>query len=197
MRIPGDYPLGTYIVSGVIKDVAGNPTTVTYKLIVAGDRTSPVITSHADITAEATSASGAVVNYDSPATSDNVDPAGTATCLPSSGSSFVIGTTAVTCNAIDATRNKAIPTTFNVIVKDTTAPVITLLGSNPVYLEYGSTYSDAGATSMDNVHGDITANIIVNSCGFPGAPRSINAPISTGGGTTCCGGFVVLTEKVV
>ena len=44
MRVPGDYPLGTYIVSGVIKDVAGNETTVTYKLIVAGDRVAPTAT---------------------------------------------------------------------------------------------------------------------------------------------------------
>lgn len=44
MAVPGDFPLGTYEVSGVIRDIAGNETTVTYKLIVAGDRIAPVIT---------------------------------------------------------------------------------------------------------------------------------------------------------
>jgi hypothetical protein len=44
MVVPGDYPLGTYTVSGVIHDLAGNPTTVTYKLIVAGDRVTPTAT---------------------------------------------------------------------------------------------------------------------------------------------------------
>jgi len=34
MTIPGNYPVGTYTVSGKIKDVAGNETTVTYVLIV-------------------------------------------------------------------------------------------------------------------------------------------------------------------
>ena len=44
MAIPGDAPLGTYVLEGKIKDLAGNETTVTYKLIVAGDREAPVIT---------------------------------------------------------------------------------------------------------------------------------------------------------
>lgn len=45
------------------------------------------------------------------------------------------------------------------IVVDTTAPVITLLGDNPVIVEVGDTYDDAGATASDNIDGDITANI--------------------------------------
>ena len=49
------------------------------------------------------------------------------------------------------------------IVSDTTAPVITLLGSNPVNTEVGSTYVDAGATASDNIDGNITANIISSS----------------------------------
>jgi len=35
MAIPGDYPLGTYVVSGKIYDLAGNEVIVIYKLIVA------------------------------------------------------------------------------------------------------------------------------------------------------------------
>jgi len=34
MIVPGDYPAGTYTVSGTILDLAGNPTTVTYMLVV-------------------------------------------------------------------------------------------------------------------------------------------------------------------
>jgi hypothetical protein len=44
MTIPDDFPLGTYTVEGQIKDLAGNETTVTLILIVAGDRTAPVLT---------------------------------------------------------------------------------------------------------------------------------------------------------
>ncbi len=42
---------------------------------------------------------------------------------------------------------------------DTTAPVITLLGSSPVSVSLGATYIDAGANAFDNVNGDITSDI--------------------------------------
>ena len=43
---------------------------------------------------------------------------------------------------------------------DTTPPVITLVGDDPVNITVGSTYTDAGATATDDVDGDITANIV-------------------------------------
>ena len=47
-----------------------------------------------------------------------------------------------------------------VVVADTQAPVITLLGQAAFNLEYGAVYADAGATAFDNIGGDITANIV-------------------------------------
>lgn len=44
---------------------------------------------------------------------------------------------------------------------DIEAPVITLNGSSPVNLELGDTYTELGATAIDNVDGDITGNIVV------------------------------------
>ena len=44
---------------------------------------------------------------------------------------------------------------------DTTAPVITLLGDDPVDLYVGDSYTDAGATALDDVDGDITDHIVV------------------------------------
>ncbi|MEB8431224.1 DUF5011 domain-containing protein [Cocleimonas sp. KMM 6892] len=44
---------------------------------------------------------------------------------------------------------------------DTTPPVISLLGENPVSVDQGASYNDAGATASDNADGSITANIIV------------------------------------
>ena len=43
---------------------------------------------------------------------------------------------------------------------DTTPPVITLVGDNPVNITVGDTYTDAGATASDDVDGDITTNIV-------------------------------------
>jgi hypothetical protein len=46
---------------------------------------------------------------------------------------------------------------------DTTVPAITLLGANPVTIECGGAYADAGATATDNKDGDITARIVVEN----------------------------------
>ena len=45
-------------------------------------------------------------------------------------------------------------------VADTTAPVITLVGSATVNLNLGASYTDAGATATDNIDGNLTANIV-------------------------------------
>ncbi len=43
---------------------------------------------------------------------------------------------------------------------DTVPPVITLVGTNPVNIEYGETYVDDGATASDTNDGDITGSIV-------------------------------------
>src|SRR5579872_3747103 len=49
------------------------------------------------------------------------------------------------------------------LIIDTTPPVITLLGSPDVTIQVFSTYTDAGATALDNIDGDISSGIAVNS----------------------------------
>ena len=44
------------------------------------------------------------------------------------------------------------------IPPDTTAPVITVLGDNPLTLPVGSTFNDPGATALDAVDGEIAIN---------------------------------------
>lgn len=39
---------------------------------------------------------------------------------------------------------------------DSTNPIITLIGDNPITIEIGSSYTDAGATATDNIDGDLT-----------------------------------------
>ncbi|MCL6296355.1 immunoglobulin-like domain-containing protein, partial [Jejuia spongiicola] len=74
----------------------------------------------------------------------------------------VAGTYVVTYNVSDAAGNAATEVTRTVnVIPDTTAPVITLVGSSPVNLNVGDTYTDDGATANDNKDGDITANIVV------------------------------------
>ena len=49
------------------------------------------------------------------------------------------------------------------LLVDTTLPVITLLGSNPITVGQGTTYMDPGATASDNVDGDLTSSIVINT----------------------------------
>ena len=46
---------------------------------------------------------------------------------------------------------------------DTTPPVITLLGNNPQVITTGTAYTELGATAMDNVDGDISGSIMIDS----------------------------------
>ncbi len=47
-------------------------------------------------------------------------------------------------------------------VPDTTAPVITLQGDNPMTVVEGSVFNDPGATAQDDIDGDITSRIVVS-----------------------------------
>ena len=68
----------------------------------------------------------------------------------------------VTYNVSDAAGNVATEVTRTVIVApDTTAPVITLVGASTVNLNVGGTYTEQGATALDNVDGNLTSNIAI------------------------------------
>ena len=49
------------------------------------------------------------------------------------------------------------------LVPDTTRPVITLSGANPQTLEAGTVYVEQGATATDNIDGDLTDEIVINA----------------------------------
>lgn len=48
-------------------------------------------------------------------------------------------------------------------IYDTTSPVITLLGRNPLYLCFNDHYTDPGATAWDDCLGDITSAVIITN----------------------------------
>src|SRR5207302_692554 len=93
--------------------------------ITVGDSVPPVVTVPPSIIAEATSSSGAVVNFTASAT-DDVDGTVAVVCAPVSGSTFPIGVTSVTCTAHDSSGNVGMAS-FN----DTTPPTIRSLTATP------------------------------------------------------------------
>jgi hypothetical protein len=116
------FGLGTTLVTCSKTDNAGNPASASFDVNVV-DTTAPVIAPHANVSAEASNAAGAIVSYTSPTTTDAVEGNGIATCSPASGLVFPIGSTTITCTASDGSGNSS-SSTFSVIVSDTTPPVI-------------------------------------------------------------------------
>jgi probable HAF family extracellular repeat protein len=78
----------------------------THAVILAPDTTPPELSVPADMSANATSPDGAIVEFTASATDDNsVPPA--VSCVPASGSVFAIGDTTVSCTATDTAGNTA------------------------------------------------------------------------------------------
>ena len=122
------FPLGTTTMSCSATDAAGNRSTGSFTVTVR-DTTKPVLTGvPSNITKEATGASGATASWTAPTATDAVStPTVGCTSAPttglSSGSTFPLGTTTMSCSATDAAGNKD-TATFTVTVQDTEAPVI-------------------------------------------------------------------------
>ena len=122
------FPIGTTVVTCGSADARLNFSSGTFLVVVSADVTPPVLTLPSNITAEATSASGAVVTFTATAI-DDVDGPVPVTCTPASGSTFPLGTTTVQCSAHDAHNNTA-HGSFTVTVQDTTPPtIVSITGS--------------------------------------------------------------------
>jgi hypothetical protein len=110
------FALGLTTVTCHAADAALNaaaPVTFTVNVV---DTTPPVIAPVANITT-VTGGSSEVVTFTVAATDNVSPPAGiTISCLPPSGTAFPIGTTPVTCQAVDAVGNTSAPATFTVTV---------------------------------------------------------------------------------
>jgi alpha-tubulin suppressor-like RCC1 family protein len=123
------------------------------------DTTPPVMSGMIDRVIEATSTAGAVASFTVTAT-DNFDPAPSATCSPSSGSSFALGTSIVTCTARDRSNN-SVTGTFTIKVQDTTPPAltvpqdITVLLNTPLTAPMVQAFLN-GATATDIVDRSVT-----------------------------------------
>jgi hypothetical protein len=122
------FELGTHTLTLAVNDgqvdsatPSGNPVgsdeTVVVKIV---DTTPPVVSAPADVTAEATGPQTAVAIGTATAT----DAVGVVSMASDAPATFPLGTTAVTWTAKDAAGNAG-TATQQVIVKDTTAPVVT------------------------------------------------------------------------
>jgi WD40 repeat protein len=111
--------------------VCGEVTSLGTFTVAMHDTAAPVITVPAAVTVSATSASGAVVSFDTPAASDGVSGIASFTCTHQGGVLYSLGTTLVSCVAEDRVGNSA-TASFTVTVSDTTPPVVTATTPDPV-----------------------------------------------------------------
>jgi len=108
------YPAGSTTITWIATDASGNTATAAQVVTVTPfDNVPPVLSLPASMTVNATMPSGAVVTYSASAT-DNVGVTSFG-CVPTSGSTFAIGTTAVACRDGDAAGN-SVSGSFNVKV---------------------------------------------------------------------------------
>ena len=152
---------GDYLVTYTATDASGNQTIVNRTVSVV-DTTPPVLTLLGDpaLTVEcsfpyADAGATALDLCDGDLTSQIqvVNPVDTA----------VPGTYTVTYNVSDASGNAATEITRTVTVVDTTPPVITLNGNDPIQVELGTPYTDPGATALDLCDGDLSGQIALTN----------------------------------
>jgi len=97
-------------------------------------------------------------------------------------SGFTASSQAADCRA-DGTTNGFCENSLRsdnekIVFKDTTSPLITLLGPNPLLLDQGiDSYVEFGATASDNLDGDISASIEIVGANFVDENTKGNYPV--------------------
>ncbi len=161
------FSMGTTTVTCTATDAANNTASITFDVMVV-DTTAPAVTAPADVTVAATTTSGSVVNYTACSATDAVDTAPTMGYSKTSGATFPVGTTTVTCTATDASTNAG-NATFNITVNPYT-PVDTSFGTPNGYIINDAA---AGASGNEMAYGmaiDASGNIITVGNGARPSP---------------------------
>jgi hypothetical protein len=149
--------IGTYTRTYNVSDSAGNAAITVTRTIIVSDTGIPVITLN----------DSSIINHeqgtpftDPGATAlDSVDGDMGTFFAPETVNTSLAGTYTLTYNISDGAGNAAIQLSRDVIVDDTIAPVITIIGSASINHEQGDTYTDQGATALDSLDGNVTVAI--------------------------------------
>jgi len=161
---------GTYTITYSVIDADSNTTTNTRTVIVNAVNTAPTLFLAGSTTLTLTV--GDVYTEPGYTATDTEDGDLTASVSINDGglNTAVAGTYTITYSVTDsgslsdtATRTvvvNAVPAPGN------TAPVITLVGANPVTLTVGDVYTEPGYTATDTEDGDLTASVSINDGGL-------------------------------
>jgi hypothetical protein len=151
---------GTYTVTYSATDIAGNNATTSRTVNVILDGVAPAVTV---LGANPMTIIKTIAYIEAGATAvDNID-ATTTVVISGSVNINATGTYFMIYTATDSSLNSASSTRTVNVIEDNIAPVITITGSNPASLIVGGTYTDAGATALDNIDGVVTATTTSNN----------------------------------
>ncbi|AKJ02973.1 HYR domain-containing protein [Archangium gephyra] len=152
----------------------------------------PALSVPSHLAVEAQTSAGAVVTYEASAL-DAADGSVPVKCLPSSGSSFPFGTTAVTCTAMNSYGNGA-TASFSVTVADTQPPVLTLPNDMAAYATSAAgasvTYEANAVDALDGVVAPLC--IPPSGATFPPGESKALCTASDSHGNASHGSFSVL-----
>ena len=147
---PGaSFNVGTTTVTYTATDAANNSVTTSFTVTVVDNESPTIAGNPGDLSASNDAGNcSAAVSWTAPTASDNCSQTLTSTHSP--GDTFAVGTTTVTYTSTDAANNTA-TISFNVVVTDTEAPVISAMSDMTVSTDPGTcdavvTFTDPAAT---------------------------------------------------
>ena len=154
---------GTYTITYTATDPSGNSATAT-RIVLVQDTTPPTVSCPADMNALAdANCLAAVPNVlTGLIVSDNCDTEVTLVQNPPAGTLVSLGAHTITVTATDDSGNAA-TCTLSFTVTDRTPPMVALNGSSPMQVEFGSSFTDPGATAADDCAGPLP----VTTTGLP------------------------------
>jgi hypothetical protein len=152
--------LGTYTIQYSVTDSSG-ATTVVERTVNVVDTTVPVITLNGNAIENV--AVGSSYTDPGATATDNYD-GDISNIISTTGSadSSTVGTYTITYDVIDSQGNSAIAETRTVNVVDEVAPTISLFGQANINLEVYDTYTESGASAIDNYDGNISSLIVTS-----------------------------------
>jgi CSLREA domain-containing protein len=185
------FPKGTTTVTCTATDAVGLTASCSFTVTV-NDTQPPNLTCAGNLTIPvAPGQCAAVVNYTAPTVSDNCPGVGTPSCTPPSGSTFPVGTTTVTCTAVDAAGNNA-SCSFTVRVTETQPPSLTCPGNLTVPAgALCRAVVNYSATATDNCPGVIVACNPASGASFPLGTTTVTCTATDASGNTANCSFTV------
>lgn len=193
------FPVGTTTVTYLATDGAGNTSTCSFDVIVT-DTQAPVFSCPGTMNVNADPGMcTAIVNFNAPVATDNCNVASvTQTSGNASGTAFPLGATTISFTATDSSGNSTV-CSFNVVVSDAEAPVMTCPGTITMNADSGMcsavvTFNTPTATDNCSSATVTQTGGLSSGSAFPVGTTTVTytASDSTGNTSTCSFDVIVV-----